>query len=224
MSGDRQPGGRIWRVRRDSLLRACVLTGAALLISGCQSILEQSYEPNIAPSTSPQIVDEVQKNDPRAELGAREHPRIVASYGGEYHDLKTEQLVARITGALTVVSENPAQSIPHHHSQFPGDQRLRPARRLCLCDARASGAGDGRFGRAPRAQPRNGACDGQSRHRAPAARRGGGDRQRVVSEVLSSEIAGKQALARSKLRLALFPQSGTPSRRHRRAYARRSRL
>mgnify|MGYP000081252501 CR=1 FL=1 len=51
-----------------------------------------------------------QKNDPRAAMGAREHPRIVASYGGEYHDEKTEKLVARIAGALTAVSENPAQS------------------------------------------------------------------------------------------------------------------
>ena len=43
-------------------------------------------------------------------MGAREHPRIVASYGGEYKDAKTERLVARITGALTAVSENPNQS------------------------------------------------------------------------------------------------------------------
>ena len=72
---------------------------AALLLAGCQSVLEQSYEPTVSPSSNPQIVSEVQKNDPRAQLGAREHPRIVASYGGEYTDAKTERLVARIVGA-----------------------------------------------------------------------------------------------------------------------------
>src|SRR5690606_34902954 len=33
-----------------------------------------------------------------------------ATYGGEYHDAKTERLVARIVGALTAVSENPHQT------------------------------------------------------------------------------------------------------------------
>lgn len=89
-------------------LAALMLAGT--LLSGCQSIIEQTYEPTISPSSNPQIVEEVQKNDPRAQMGAREHPRIVASYGGEYKDAKTERLVARIAGALTLVSENPNQS------------------------------------------------------------------------------------------------------------------
>ncbi len=93
----------------------------ATVLSGCQSILEQSYEPSVQPSSNPQIVEEVQKNDPRAALGAREHPRIVASYGGEYKDAKTERLVARIAGALTAVSENPLQS---YRSRF---SILRPS-------------------------------------------------------------------------------------------------
>ncbi|MGO8330283.1 M48 family metalloprotease, partial [Rhizobium ruizarguesonis] len=63
-----------------------------------------------SPSSNPPIVDEVQTPDPRAALGAREHPRIVASYDGEYKDATTERLVARIAGALTAVSENPSQS------------------------------------------------------------------------------------------------------------------
>ena len=44
---------------------------AALLLAGCQSVLEQSYEPTVSPSSNPQIVSDVQKNDPRAQLGAR---------------------------------------------------------------------------------------------------------------------------------------------------------
>jgi predicted Zn-dependent protease len=68
--------------------RAIPVIVAALFLSGCESLLD-TYEPTVAPSTNPQIVDEVQKDDPRAEMGAREHPRIVASYGGEYRDVKT---------------------------------------------------------------------------------------------------------------------------------------
>ena len=49
---------------------ALLLAGATAL-SGCQSILDQAYQPNVAPSENPQIVDEVQKNDPRAQMGAR---------------------------------------------------------------------------------------------------------------------------------------------------------
>lgn len=62
---------------------ALLLTAAAVALNSCQSIIEQSYQPTVSPSSNPQIVDEVQKNDPRAAMGAREHPRIVASYGGE---------------------------------------------------------------------------------------------------------------------------------------------
>lgn len=207
MSGDRQPGGRIWRVRRDSLLRACVLTGAALLISGCQSILEQSYEPNIAPSTSPQIVDEVQKNDPRAELGAREHPRIVASYGGEYHDLKTEQLVARITGALTVVSENPAQSYRITILNSPAINAFAlPGGYVYVTRGLLALATDASEVAAVLSHEMahvtaNHGIERQQREEAAVIA------SRVVSEVLSSEIAGKQALARSKLRLAAFSRN-----------------
>lgn len=90
--------------------RLILLSAVAMALNGCQTLIDQSYQPSVSPSSNPQIVDEVQKNDPRAAMGAREHPRIVASYGGEYKDAKTERLVARITGALTAVSENPQQS------------------------------------------------------------------------------------------------------------------
>jgi hypothetical protein len=112
--------------------RTLLLSAAAVALSACQSALEQSYQPTVAPSSNPQIVDEVQKNDPRAAMGAREHPRIVASYGGEYKDAKTERLVARIAGALTAVSENPSQSYR------TGDQCLCAAGRISLRHAWSS--------------------------------------------------------------------------------------
>ena len=88
--------------RRLSLLCALVLAGC--VTSG------DVYQPNVSPSSTPQIVEEASKSDPRARIGASEHPRILATYGGEYRDQRTERLVARITGALTAVSENPQQT------------------------------------------------------------------------------------------------------------------
>lgn len=50
-------------------------------------------------------------NDERqAALGAREHPKVVASYGGIYRNEEAELEVARIVGGLVAASENPAQS------------------------------------------------------------------------------------------------------------------
>ncbi|HEX8049702.1 M48 family metalloprotease, partial [Rhizobium sp.] len=103
-------GRRIGATTAAHARRFALVFLAATVLNSCQSVMDQSYQPNVSPSANPQIVSEVQKNDPRAQMGAREHPRILASYGGEYKDAKTERLVARIAGALTSVSENPQQS------------------------------------------------------------------------------------------------------------------
>jgi len=57
-----------------------------------------------------QTVDALTRNDPNAAMGAREHPNILKTYGGQYRDPQVEKLVARIAGALTAVSENPQQT------------------------------------------------------------------------------------------------------------------
>ena len=102
---------RSGRRRSGRMVAACsALAASAVLLSSCQSLFSPAYQSTLRPSDNPQTVEQVQKNDPRAQMGAREHPRIVASYGGEYRDAKTERLVARIAGALTAVSENPQQS------------------------------------------------------------------------------------------------------------------
>lgn len=179
----------------------------ALVLSGCQSLLEQSYEPDVAPSQTPQIVDEVQKNDPRAEMGAREHPRIVASYGGEYKDVKTEQLVARITGALTLVSENPAQSYRITILNSPAINAFAlPGGYVYVTRGLLALATDASEVAAVLSHEMahvtaNHGIERQQREEAEVIA------SRVVTEVLSSELAGKQALARSKLRLAAFSRN-----------------
>ncbi|HEX5933293.1 MAG TPA: M48 family metalloprotease, partial [Pseudorhizobium sp.] len=181
-----------------------LLAAAALVLVSCQSVLEQTYQPNVSPSETPQIVDEVQKNDPRAQMGAREHPRIVASYGGEYHDERTEKLVARIAGALTAVSENPRQSYRITILNSPAINAFAlPGGYLYVTRGLLALANDASEVAAVLSHEMahvtaNHGIERQRREEAEVIA------SRVVSEVLSSDLAGKQALARGKLRLAAF--------------------
>ncbi len=183
------------------------LLAAAFVLAGCQTFIDQTYEPNISPSTTPQIVDQVQRNDPRAEMGAREHPRIVASYGGEYHDEKTEKLVARIAGALTQVSENPSQSYRITILNSPAINAFAlPGGYLYVTRGLLALANDASEVAAVLSHEMahvtaNHGIERQQREEAEVIA------SRVVAEVLSSDIAGKQALARSKLRLAAFSRN-----------------
>ncbi len=94
----------------NKLRTAFALVGGVLLLSGCQTLGVDVYKPTVAPSATPQTAEKAGASDPRTRIGANEHPRIIASYGGEFRDEKTERLVARIVGALTLVSENPSQA------------------------------------------------------------------------------------------------------------------
>ncbi|MEA3536575.1 M48 family metalloprotease [Rhizobium sp. CC-YZS058] len=187
---------------------AQLLAGLSLLtLASCTTAIEQSYEPSVAPSSTPQIVDEVQKNDPRAQMGAREHPRIVASYGGEYKDEKTERLVARITGALTAVSENPNQSYRITILNSPAINAFAlPGGYLYVTRGLLALANDASEVAAVLSHEMahvtaNHGIQRQQREEAEVIA------SRVVSEVLSSDLAGKQALARGKLRLAAFSRN-----------------
>lgn len=48
--------------------------------------------------------------DSELSVGAREHPRVVASYGGVYENSGAEEAVARAVGRLVAASEDPAQT------------------------------------------------------------------------------------------------------------------
>lgn len=187
-----------------SSLRLLSVGMLGVFLVGCQSLMEQAYEPSVRPSSNPQIVDEVQKNDPRAAMGAREHPRIVASYGGEYHDRKTERLVARITGALTAVSENPNQSYRITILNSPAINAFAlPGGYLYVTRGLLALANDASEVAAVLSHEMahvtaNHGIERQKREEAEVIA------SRVVAEVLSSDLAGKQALARGKLRLAAF--------------------
>ena len=94
-------------------LRLAAAVGVAALVAGCQvlsSIGGEVREFGFQPSDNPVTVDNVTKNDKLAELAKGQHPRILATYGGEYSDPKLERMVAKVVGNLTLVSGNPAQT------------------------------------------------------------------------------------------------------------------
>ncbi|MGB5841873.1 MAG: cell division protease CdlP, partial [Brucella anthropi] len=82
---------------------------AVALISGCQSI-NSSKDLGLQPSDNPVTVDNVTRNDRLAQLGAQQHPRILATSGGEYKDQRLERMVAKIVGKLTTVTDKPDQT------------------------------------------------------------------------------------------------------------------
>src|SRR5262245_43294208 len=96
-------------VRRS--LRFVVAAGAAALLAGCQMLDiggGELHEQAFQPSDNPVTVDSVTKNDKLAELAKGQHPRILATYGGEYADPKLERMVAKVVGRLTFDAEDPS--------------------------------------------------------------------------------------------------------------------
>lgn len=88
--------GRAASVAALALLSACQMTGAVV-------------DPSLKPSDSPVTVDNFTRGDRLAQLARQQHPKILATYGGEFADAKVERTVARVVGRLTAVSANPGQ-------------------------------------------------------------------------------------------------------------------
>jgi len=95
--------------------RALAAAWAGLALSGCHvldySRADGGLGAQLAPPPGAAAPWEVSGGDDRlAKLGAEQNPRILAAYGGEYHDVKLERMVAKIVGRLTAVSDNPGQT------------------------------------------------------------------------------------------------------------------
>ncbi|MGE3364216.1 MAG: M48 family metalloprotease [Rhizobiaceae bacterium] len=61
------------------------------------------------PSSNPITVDNSGRRDRLEEIARQQHPKILATYGGEYADPKLERMVAKVVGNLTTVAGNPSQ-------------------------------------------------------------------------------------------------------------------
>ena len=93
---------RDWAVRR-RLVPAIALLAAGLL-AGCNALSTAGSD-----SPSAVIAGSMPRDPDQDRLGAEEHARIVAAYGGIYHDDKLEQTVARIVGRIVAASDQPDQ-------------------------------------------------------------------------------------------------------------------
>ena len=75
-------------------------------------------ESTVAPSTnnssknlgSKVTFDALRAKDPQSKIGATEHPKILASYGGAYQNEKLETLLALIVGRLVAESNDPGRA------------------------------------------------------------------------------------------------------------------
>ena len=83
----------------------------AAMLSGCvtASMPEGGGDGDYQPSNNPITVDSQTRNDQMTRIAREQHPKILATYGGEYSDEKLERMVAKVVGNLTTVSGNPSQ-------------------------------------------------------------------------------------------------------------------
>ena len=83
------------------------LAGLLVALSACTSLAPSMTGTPTGGQTAPIAIV---SDDPEEDaIGAREHPRIVASYGGLYADRKAEIMLARIVGRLLAAADQPNQ-------------------------------------------------------------------------------------------------------------------
>lgn len=79
---------------------------ALLLLAGCAGLGGPSVKVSETGGQSAPLVPATGDSEDDA-IGAREHPRIVASYGGLYSDRQAEIVLARIVGRLLAAADQP---------------------------------------------------------------------------------------------------------------------
>ncbi|MCI5075148.1 M48 family metalloprotease [Oricola sp.] len=188
--------------------RGAVALAAALplLAVSCQSLSDLVGDSSIRPSNSPVIAENV-RSGKLARVGAAQHPKILATYGGEYSNAKLERMVAGIVGKLVTVSDNPSQvyqitilNSPNVNAfALPGGYLYITRGLLALANDTAELAAviAHEMGHVT---ANHGILRQQKEAEVELA-------SRVVSDVLSDKDAGRRALVRGKLRLAQFSRN-----------------
>lgn len=194
------------------MLALSLATGCTTIEAGLQEAAE-SEAPKVqtgylpGPARDPVTFENLQKNDPQSSIGRSQHPKILAAYGGAYSDPKLEQTLAAIVGRLSLVTDDPNRAYritvlnsPNVNAfALPGGYVYVTRGLLALANDSAEVAAviAHEMGHIT-------ANHGIERQRREAAAEIAG---RVVSEVLSSDSAGRAALARGRLNLASFSRN-----------------
>lgn len=187
--------------------RFSVLAGLVAL-AGCQTGMPGTVaESGFQPSDRPVTVDNFSANSRLAELARAQHPRILATYGGEYSDPKLERMVAKVVGSLTTVSANPTQTYRITILNSPNVNAFAlPGGYLYITRGLLALANDSSELAAVIAHEMGHvtANHGLARQKLEAEE---GLATKVVSDVLGDSPVAKAALIRNKLRLAQFSRN-----------------
>ncbi len=166
-------------------------------------ISEQAF----VPSSNPVTVDTVTRNDRMVELARAQHPRILATYGGEYSDARLERMVAKVVGSLTVAAGNPDQTYQITILNSPNVNAFAlPGGFLYVTRGLLALANDSSELAAVIAHEMGHvtANHGVQRQQREAEEQLA---SRVVSDVLSESPVARAAVVRGKLRLAQFSRN-----------------
>ena len=161
----------------------------------------------LRPSNNPVTVDSVTRNDRTAAIAREQHPRILATYGGEYSDAKLERMVARVVGSLTLDPDNPNQTYqitilnsPNINAfALPGGYLYVTRGLLALANDSAELAAV--IAHEMAHVTANHGIQRQQRQAEEVLA------SQVVNDVLGSDPAARVALVRGKLRLAQFSRN-----------------
>jgi predicted Zn-dependent protease len=190
---------------RDSARRLLTASAIVVVLAGCQTtdLMESSF----TPSRDPVTVDTVMRGDRVASLAARQHPKIIQTYGGEYSDPKLERMLARVVGKLTLDPDNPSQTYRITILDSPNVNAFAlPGGFLYVTRGLLALANDSSEVAAVLAHEMAHvtANHGLERQRLEAQAKLA---NRVVDEVLSTDASARAAVVRGKLQLAQFSRN-----------------
>lgn len=189
----------ILKARGISLL---AVVGIAAQLQGC--VVSNSLEDAAPKSHSSNWV---RADDAQDKIGQREHPIVVAKYGGEYKDKKVEKILAIVIGRLVAASDDKSHrfkitilNTPKVNAfALPGGYLYVTRGLLALANDMSEIAAV-----ISHEMAHVSANHGYLRNQKKLSDDVG---QAVVSEVLKDNIAGKVALAANQLRLAEFSKN-----------------
>ncbi|MGB3503128.1 MAG: M48 family metalloprotease [Mesorhizobium sp.] len=162
---------------------------------------------NVRPSDNPITVDTVSRNDRFAEIARQQHPRILATYGGEYSDPKLERMVARVVGGLTLDPDHPTQVYRITILNSPNVNAFAlPGGYLYITRGLLALANDSSELAAVVAHEMGHVTANHGIQRQQLEQNDG-LAARVVSDILQGDARAKAALLRNKLELARFSRN-----------------
>lgn len=192
------------------VLSGCTLFGAKDSIDKILSptdgdVAEAVVEPD--ESERPKYTfDALRKADPQARIGAVQHPKILASYGGAYEDEGLEKVLALITGRLVAQSSDAGRAYDITVLDSPTVNAFAlPGGYLYITRGLLALANDGSEVAAVLAHEMAHVSANHGVARAKASK-AGSIAERVANDVVTNPLAGQLAKASSSRRLAAFSQ------------------